>query len=466
MRTSTFALLSGVALTRADFLTPAGGEILEVDKEVTVQWETEDLVEPLDIRLVPSGGDTGEAQEVACKFDCPDMCGHWANPSQAGIGNAGSVAFTPEAEAGDFELVLTDSEDNTVISDTFSIGSSGDDEDGAEAGANGGEAEDAEASDVPASQAEGLNQVPGVSDENGVEDPSAESQQQDDGAPSVVEPTEDDVAEESGLGSQPQDDAAPPVVEPTEDNEAEGSGLVPEEGDDGVPTVSEPSVEGGLENGEFEVEDGESEDANEADGSLGTDTDGAVEDDESDNANEVDGNLGLDTGGVVEDDGGEDVNEVDGNLSPDTSGAVEDDESDNANEVDGSLSPDTGGAVAGDTGGDDSNAGGAGSLPGSFVPLSGDQLTILPTLSNGAGADAPSQPTEEVTDAVETNTVDEAIPTVPNGLSEAEPTEPTTVASASDGLAVSTTVSEPFTGFLSYDLLVDKGGRSMISAPR
>lgn len=69
MRTSTLALISGVALTRADFLAPAGGETLEVDKEVTIQWETERLVEPLDISLVPAGDDTGaaEAQEIACK---------------------------------------------------------------------------------------------------------------------------------------------------------------------------------------------------------------------------------------------------------------------------------------------------------------------------------------------------------------------------------------------------------------
>lgn len=347
MRTSTLALFAGVALTRADFLNPAGGETLEVDEELTIQWETEGLVEPIDISLVSADSDAGiEAQEVACKLNCPDLYNSRANPSLAGISNSGSVAFTPDVEAGEFELVLTDSEDNTVISDVFSILNAGDVEDGE---ADGGDTEE-EANDAPASQAGGLNQVTDANDGNEGEEPDA--------------------------GSQQQDDSASPVAESTEDDETEGADLLPEQGDGGVPTADDPSDASELENGETEVEDGET----------------GVEDEDE-------------------------------------------------NEDSVSLNPETEGAVTGDAGDDGSNAGDAGGPPGSFIPLSGDQLTISPTLSNGAGADATAQPTEEEIDAVETSAVDGGVQTVPSGLGEAEPAEPTAVASASDDLAVSTSVS-------------------------
>lgn len=258
------------------------------------------------------------------------------------------MTFTPGVDTGDFELVLTDSENNTVISDAFSIGdagaAAGDGEDEGQGGeSNGDDAEDEKASGFLASQASGLDQVSGSSDESGGED--------------------------SGAGSQEQDDRAPPAFEPTEEDEVEGSEPVHRQQDGGVPAIVEPPNEGNLENGEAEVEDGENKDANE----------------------------------VAE-----------------------------------SLNPDTGGAVAGDAGDDDSNAGDSGSPPGSFIPLSGDQLTIFPTLSNDDGADAPAQPTEE---AIETSTVDGGVKTASDELSETEPAGPTAISSLSDGLAVSTSVS-------------------------
>lgn len=391
MRTSTLALLAGVALTRADFLNPASGETLEVDEEFTIQWETEGLVEPIDISLVPADGDAGvEAQEVACKLNCPDLHNNRANPSPAGIGNTGSVAFTPDVEAGDFELILTDSENNTVVSDAFSIANAGAVEDG-EGEADGGVTVE-EASDAPASQAGGLDQVTNANDGDEGEDPDA--------------------------GPQQQDDSAPPVVESTEDDEAEGSDLLPEQGDGGVPAADEPSDASELENGETAVEDEET----------------AVEDGETE----------------VED----------GETEVEDGEAEVEDEDENEDSV--SLNPGTGGAVTGDAGDDGSNAGDAGGPPGSFIPLSGDQLTIFPTLTIGAGADAPSQPTEEEIDAIETSAVDGDAQTVPNGLSETEPAEPTVIASVSDDLAVSTSVSEPFTRFLSYIQLADRGDRLLM----
>lgn len=67
MKTSqTLALLSSIALGSADFLAPARGQTLEIDEEFTARWETDGLVEPIDISLVPVGNENA-AQQVAGK---------------------------------------------------------------------------------------------------------------------------------------------------------------------------------------------------------------------------------------------------------------------------------------------------------------------------------------------------------------------------------------------------------------
>jgi hypothetical protein len=66
MHRSAIALLLSAALANAEFRSPNRGENLSVNDAFTIQWDTDGLVEPLSINLVPAGpGDFVVAQQVA-----------------------------------------------------------------------------------------------------------------------------------------------------------------------------------------------------------------------------------------------------------------------------------------------------------------------------------------------------------------------------------------------------------------
>ena len=60
------ALLSSIAFAHADFVAPAAGQALAVDEAFNIQWETDGLVEPINVSVGPVGN-AGAAQVVACK---------------------------------------------------------------------------------------------------------------------------------------------------------------------------------------------------------------------------------------------------------------------------------------------------------------------------------------------------------------------------------------------------------------
>ena len=88
--------------------------------------------------------------------------------------------------------------------------------------------------------------------------------------------------------------------------------------------------------------------------------------------------------------------------------------------------------------------------PGSFIAMSGDQLTITPTFANALNAAGPAQATEAAVgeaagpgvagESAEAGAADVAIQTVPLGAEQAIPAE-TAVASVTEALAEVTTVS-------------------------
>jgi hypothetical protein len=125
--TKTLAVLFGAALCEAQFSSPRGGDVLQINKEIQIQWRTQGLQAPININLVPSDVTdlTVIAEQIAGRW-LREACDPWVilTSSTVQIDNVGKLAWTPGntiTAFKSFSMIITDSRQVTIISQSFQI---------------------------------------------------------------------------------------------------------------------------------------------------------------------------------------------------------------------------------------------------------------------------------------------------------------------------------------------------------